>query len=227
MANSGFQTKTQLATHKIRSLIAEGVYPPGSSLRSRELSELLGVSATPIREAFQRLATEGVLMLEDHRGARVMAYKDRFQESYLLLQVLLSFGVGVAVEKLESEDIGELRRILAEYEEGVQAGASQQHLYEISQSFSNELLRLSSLPMTAHMTEIARSVHSEFHSELSPREAKTLDARRIQWMNEVISAIDTGDTESGKRAIDDFGKHLYRTFMPRGSNAERGTAVND
>ncbi|MEV5610939.1 GntR family transcriptional regulator [Streptomyces sp. NPDC052225] len=55
----------------IRAGIHAGTYPPDSRLRERELAEALGVSRVPVREALLRLATEGLVVLEPRRGARV------------------------------------------------------------------------------------------------------------------------------------------------------------
>ncbi|MFJ3089370.1 GntR family transcriptional regulator [Streptomyces sp. NPDC086838] len=55
----------------IRAGIHSGAYLPGTRLRERELAEALGVSRVPVREALVRLATEGLVVLEPRRGARV------------------------------------------------------------------------------------------------------------------------------------------------------------
>lgn len=47
---------------KIKAGIISLKYPPGSVLKERELSESLGVSRTPVREAIQRLSQESWLV---------------------------------------------------------------------------------------------------------------------------------------------------------------------
>ena len=54
---------------KLRSLLVEGLIPPGSKLNERELAESLHVSRTPIREAIKRLAADGLVELIANRGA--------------------------------------------------------------------------------------------------------------------------------------------------------------
>ena len=56
----------QLALRRLRQDLRDGVYPPGARLAATEISEGLGLSATPVREALSRLAGEG--LLEDRRG---------------------------------------------------------------------------------------------------------------------------------------------------------------
>lgn len=55
-----------LAYEQLRSEILEGVLGPGITLFEVEQSERIGVSRTPVREAFGRLVAEG--LLDDRRG---------------------------------------------------------------------------------------------------------------------------------------------------------------
>ncbi|MFE7628412.1 GntR family transcriptional regulator [Streptomyces sp. NPDC057509] len=59
------------AERAIRAGILSGAHPPGSRLRERELSERLGFSRIPVREALTRLTGEGLVVLSPRRGASV------------------------------------------------------------------------------------------------------------------------------------------------------------
>src|SRR5882757_3464324 len=54
---------------RLRTLLVEGTIAPGAKLNERELSELLRVSRTPLREAIKLLAAEGLVDLVPNRGA--------------------------------------------------------------------------------------------------------------------------------------------------------------
>jgi DNA-binding GntR family transcriptional regulator len=54
---------------RLRQMLVEGRIAPGAKLNERELSELLAVSRTPLREAIKMLAAEGLVELPPHRGA--------------------------------------------------------------------------------------------------------------------------------------------------------------
>ena len=64
-------TASALAYKAIRSLILEGRFIPGERLKEEELTDICGVSRTPVREALRRLALEGLVVLTPHQGAQV------------------------------------------------------------------------------------------------------------------------------------------------------------
>ena len=61
----------QAVAVRLRQRIVEGLLAPGAKLNERELSELLQVSRTPLREAIKMLAAEGLVDLLPNRGAVV------------------------------------------------------------------------------------------------------------------------------------------------------------
>ena len=52
----------EAVAERLRILIIEGELRPGTKLNERELCERLGVSRTPLREAFRMLASDGLLV---------------------------------------------------------------------------------------------------------------------------------------------------------------------
>lgn len=55
--------------HRLRQMLVENRIAPGAKLNERELSEVLKVSRTPLREAIKMLAAEGLVELLPNRGA--------------------------------------------------------------------------------------------------------------------------------------------------------------
>ena len=55
--------------HRLRQMLVENRILPGAKLNERELSEVLKVSRTPLREAIKMLAAEGLVELLPNRGA--------------------------------------------------------------------------------------------------------------------------------------------------------------
>ena len=56
----------------IRDMIVSGALVAGERIDEKRLSEQIGVSKTPIREALKVLAAEGLVDLQANRGSRVV-----------------------------------------------------------------------------------------------------------------------------------------------------------
>ena len=70
IARSGNSFSDQVE-RTLRSQILRGQFPPGGRLNEVEIAADLGVSRGPVREAMQRLARDGLVELQAHRGAFV------------------------------------------------------------------------------------------------------------------------------------------------------------
>ena len=62
---------------RLRQMLVEGRIAPGAKLNERELSELLNVSRTPLREAIKMLAAEGLVELLPNRGAVAVSLSEQ------------------------------------------------------------------------------------------------------------------------------------------------------
>lgn len=73
----------------IRKAILSGEYGSGRELSLTELAESLGVSRTPVREAFQQLESEGLITLRMNKGAIVNAIDRKFITDHYEMRMLL------------------------------------------------------------------------------------------------------------------------------------------
>ncbi len=98
---------------KLRHAIRQGRYQPGQRIREVEVAGWLGVSRTPVREAFRQLQADGLLLLTPWRGAQV-AELDRAQlvELYAMRRVLEGTAAGLAAENASKSEIGFLFELL-------------------------------------------------------------------------------------------------------------------
>ncbi|MGW5383321.1 GntR family transcriptional regulator [Nocardia sp. NPDC003963] len=69
--------------------IQAGELPAGTLHSVVELSAKLGVSRTPVREAFQRMASSGLVKFERSRGVRILEISTRDIEEIYSLRMLL------------------------------------------------------------------------------------------------------------------------------------------
>jgi DNA-binding GntR family transcriptional regulator len=61
----------EVALHKMKHSIVRCELEPGSKLKVESLSKAYGLSSSPIREALNRLAQEGIVTASENRGFRV------------------------------------------------------------------------------------------------------------------------------------------------------------
>jgi DNA-binding GntR family transcriptional regulator len=106
---------TQVAADRLRDMIVEGTLAPGSKLRERELCQQMGISRTPMREAFKVLAADGLVVLHPSRGATVSRLRiDEVEEMFAVMSALEALSGELAAERITDEQIAEIRVIHAQ-----------------------------------------------------------------------------------------------------------------
>jgi GntR family transcriptional regulator, rspAB operon transcriptional repressor len=88
-----------IAYERLRDAIVRLAIPPGTQLKEATLSKQLGISKTPIREAFVRLEGEGLVEVQPYRGATVRGYSEAdLIEIFELRGLLEGFSTARAAE---------------------------------------------------------------------------------------------------------------------------------
>jgi DNA-binding GntR family transcriptional regulator len=100
------------AYQKMLEAIQSGALRSGTRLREVELAEWLGISRTPVREALNRLQTEGLIVQEPRRGM-IIAELDHtmVSELYVMREVLEGTAARLAARHASDVEIGMLRAI--------------------------------------------------------------------------------------------------------------------
>ncbi len=97
---------------RLRDLIIEGDLAPGDRVPERELCERIGVSRTPLREAFKVLAADGLIQLLPHRGATVarLTVTD-IEEMFPVMGALEALAGELAADRISEEGIAEIQAL--------------------------------------------------------------------------------------------------------------------
>lgn len=104
-----------LVHERLRGAILRGEYKPGEELQQVPLAEQLGVSRTPLREAFRLLQREGLLEASPNRSYRVTAFSPSdLEELYVTFLPLQALAIRLTIPRLESEDIATMHGDLAQ-----------------------------------------------------------------------------------------------------------------
>ncbi len=139
----------------LRARILDGRLPPGANLRERDLSEALGVSRTPLREALLGLAAEGLLRLEAQRGFFVTDLTvTEAREIYPLIWTLES----LALERGAPADAAALAAINARF----RRAQDPQQALAWDGAWHEELVRQTGAARTAAVLEPLRAAAARY-----------------------------------------------------------------
>ena len=103
---------------RLRTMILDGVFPPGSMLSQVKLAESLGVSRIPLREALRMLQKEGLIEAEHNQRARVPSFEPSIVDSLYASRILLeALGIRLTIPSINQEDVQFLKQTLVELDE--------------------------------------------------------------------------------------------------------------
>lgn len=154
-------TLPEAAAERLRTLIVEGTLAPGAKLNERELCEQLGVSRTPLREAFRMLAGDGLLVQLPNRGAQVVALShEDARHAFEMMGALEGFAGELAAARVTDDDIAGLRVLQAEME----AAHGRDDLptyYRINRAIHDAINAMAGNPV---LTQTYRALNARLHA---------------------------------------------------------------
>ena len=201
--DTGFVLKDKIFDALKEAIARKNIYAEAEELRldERQLSEDLGVSRTPIREALARLEQEGFVRTVPRRGVYVVRKsKTEILEMITVWAALESMAARLITECATDQEISSLRRMFATFEDDrVQARIDEYS--DTNVRFHQALLGLSKCELINSMAENLfihmRSIRMRTIGE-EDRASRSI----IDHMN-IIEAIEARDTELAERLTRD------------------------
>jgi len=96
--------------HRLRQMLVENRILPGAKLNERELSEVLNVSRTPLREAIKMLAAEGLVELLPNRGAIAVELSEAdVLNTFEVMSGLEAQSGELAAQRITEAELGEIK----------------------------------------------------------------------------------------------------------------------
>ncbi|WP_133647491.1 GntR family transcriptional regulator [Paraburkholderia flava] len=208
--HTGTSLRDQAYT-KLRQAIAEAdIYGSRESIRldERNLTEALGVSRTPIREAMTLLEQEGFVRSVPRRGVFIQRKTKReIVEMIQMWAALESMAARLATRHATDDEIAALRRMFDSFHGERRTPATQIDEYsEANIVFHQALVRLSKSQAIAH------TIHNVFAHVRAIRKATISQSdrasRSIAEHMRIIEALEARDTESAERLVREHSLEL-------------------
>jgi DNA-binding GntR family transcriptional regulator len=174
-------------------------HPEEIRLDERQLSESLGVSRTPVREAMTLLEQEGFLRTVPRRGVFIVRKtKKQIVEMIEMWAALESMAARLATVNASDEDIAGLRHMFDEFRNETPA----EHIEEYSDAniaFHQAIIRLSGSHLMGQTIENL-FIHVRAIRRLTIAQSDRA-ARSIEDHIRIIEALERRDTELAERLV--------------------------
>lgn len=208
---------TQRAYQHIHGKLTGGALSPGVRLSNRTFAKEMGISLTPIRGAFNRLISEGLLEYRPGLGVFVpMPNRREIEELYEFRETLECAAVGKVCGNPSPRMFEEMESSLAELDEIVE------RLEQAGRTFKDEqqLERLRLVDIRFHLALLraagnrrmvetvedlrirTRIVCHRFQDEEFSNLPRTADEHR-----RIIEALRDGDAKEARRVLSDHIRH--------------------
>ena len=169
-------------------------------LDERQLSQDLGVSRTPIREAFTLLEQEGFVRAVPRRGIFVVRKTKReIIEMIEVWAALESMSARLATQRASDKELKSLRTLFREFHD---ESSPSEHMHEYSEAnirFHQKIVELGGSRLIADMTENL-FIHVRAIRTVSLRQDNRA-ARSIKEHMEIIDALEARDADRAERLV--------------------------
>lgn len=206
MAFEGSKTLAEQIVNYLATQIIRGELPSGERILEAKLAAELGVSRSPVREAFRMLEKSRLIEVLPHRGARVKELSassvrwlyDLMEEFHVLLG-------RKAAEVGNENDRRNLRKAFEQMEHHAEIADSQAY-YRSMLDFSHALQSIVKNPMLDDfMKDIEPSLRRVLYATIPTRtENLGYNARMVERITE---AVEKGDVEMADRATRAYAQH--------------------
>jgi DNA-binding GntR family transcriptional regulator len=187
-----------MAYARLKEDIDAGVFKPGSVVKEADLVMRFNMSRTPVREAVQRLLTEGYIQ-QLHRGFVVVELSDNeLANIYRVRGVLEGMAARQAAGSRSRVDLAMLQDIHEKEVLANQAGVDRSQAGNIADEFHNALASASHNEFLISVLELARRRAEPYRRRILG--APGMNEQVIEDHAQIIEAIASGDRAKAELA---------------------------
>lgn len=200
--------------HHLREDILSGKYKEGDELKEVAIGEELGVSRTPVREAFRQLELEGLIQIIPNKGAYVTGITEKdVKDIYMIRSLLEGLCARWACEHITDEQMEEMEENIYLSKFHAQKGHLEQ-LAELDNRFHEILYEACNSKMLEHQLR-------DFHEYVLRVRKKTLaNVNRGPKSNEehelLMEAIKAKDTDKAEKLANIHMINAYENMVKNG-----------
>ena len=185
----------------LRQAIIDGRLAPGARLTERELTEMMGVSRTVVREALRQLETEGLVAIIPNKGPVVRELTlNEAKDLYHIRAVLEGLAARLFIENADAADLKKLADALAVVIKAYDKGDAQEvletknHFYDVLYEGAKSET-LGSMLATLH----ARIWRWRALGLTHPGRSSDRSQESVRNLREMLAAIERRDADAAER----------------------------
>lgn len=197
--------------HKIREDILEGKYETGEPIREVAVSQDLGVSRTPVREALKQLELEGLVTSIPNKGTVVAGITEQdIIDIYAIRSLIEGLAARWAAKKITEKQLKELEEII-ELTEFYTTKHNMEHLHELDTRFHEIIYEASN-------SKPLRHILSDFHHYVQRTRMESIATpgraqKSTQEHKAILEAIKKRDPEEAERLTNLHVKNVAKNMM--------------
>ena len=200
--------------HKLRDDILSGKYQEHEELKEVAIGEELGVSRTPVREAFRQLELEGLIQIIPNKGAYVTGITEKdVRDIYMIRSLLEGLCARWTTEHITKEQLEEMEENVYLAKFHAEKGHLEQ-LAELDNRFHDIMYEACNSKMLEHQLR-------DFHEYVLRVRKRTLNsANRGPKSNEeheqILEAIKAGDADLAEKLANQHMINAYENMVNNG-----------
>ncbi|WP_198297928.1 GntR family transcriptional regulator [Bordetella genomosp. 9] len=196
----------------LRESIVKGVFPPGSPLSEKDISDRFGVSRQPVREAFIKLGEAGLVQVLPQRGTFVMKISPKRVEDGRFIREAVEVAVAArAAERVTPAQIDAIAGLLA----GQRAAARRNDtaaFLDLDDAFHQAVANAADCPSVWQTIENIKA-NMDRVRYLSLADVTPLDVLIAQH-EAIFEALHARDAQAARAAMQQHLRELTISFEP-------------
>lgn len=197
---------------RLRDDILIGRYPSGTALTEAQISQEMGVSRTPVREAISQLTLDGLVFATPNKSIVVQGFDHNdIRDLYDVRRTMEVIAAARAAENMSDDQINELQAIFDRETQETQASVSTSELQDLDNSFHEKIFQGSDSKIFCNiLTSISiYTRHARLVSLATPGRSQKVIAEHAR----ILAAIQKRDGQAASQAMREHIDNAATNFM--------------